>query len=146
VRFLVACGLAILIVAAAKTIDVLQSPFGSQQAPPLWLPFAIGGFVLYGVGLAMLFFNLAAQLALPGAAARLASARVVLGLTAIAAGAVIAAYVPLQLADGLTWIIPEEQTRFLVFVSIANLHLFANGLLLMALGVRVLRARPPAAA
>lgn len=143
-RFLFACGIAIVIVAAAKTLDVLQTPFGAQSAAPLWLPFATGGFVVYGVGLAMLFFNLAAHLALPTAAPRRASTRVALGLTALTAGAVIAAYVPLVLATGIAS--TEERTRFLVVVSIANLHLFTNGLLLIALGVRVLRVRPPAAA
>jgi hypothetical protein len=145
-RFLFACGIAILIVATAKTIDVLQSPFGSQQATPLWLPFAIGNFVIYGLGLAMLFFILAAHFALPGAAPRLGNARSILALTAIAAGTLIAAYLPVVLADGLARIVPEERTRFIVFVSIPSLHLLANGLLLIALGVRILRLTRPAAA
>jgi hypothetical protein len=145
-RFLFACGVAILIVATAKTVDVLQTPFGAAVQPPLWLPFAINGFVLYGVGLAMLFFNLAAHIALPAVSPRLAKARVALGLVAIAAGAVIAAYVPFALATGVASIFPEERTRFLVVVAISNLHLFANGLLLIALGVRVLRVTRPAAA
>jgi len=59
---------------------------------------------------------------------------------------VIGLYVPLELAHGLTWIIPEEQPRFLIFVSIANLHWFANALLLIWLGFRILSLRPQAAA
>ena len=137
-RFLFACGVAILIVAIAKTINVLQDPFGAQMRPPLWLPFAVEGFVLYGLGLAMLFFNLGAHLALPATAPQLLDARVPLGLAAVAAGAIIAAYVPFQLANGVVAIFPEERTRFLVVVGISNLHLVANGLLLIALGVRVL--------
>jgi len=38
VRFLVAAGFAILIVATAKTVDVLQNRFGSQLEPPLTWP------------------------------------------------------------------------------------------------------------
>jgi hypothetical protein len=46
---------------------------------------------------------------------------------------------------GLRWIIPEEQPRFVVVLSIATLHLVADGLLLIWLGFRLWWLRPPAA-
>ena len=145
-RFLVACGVAIIFLAAARTIDVLQSPAGARPEPPLWLAFVIGNFVRYGVGLAMLFFGLAAHLALPAAARHIANRRAALGLAAIAAGVAIAASVPLEIVNGLASIIPEERSRFQVVAAVSNLHLVANGLLLIALGVRLMRITPPAAA
>jgi hypothetical protein len=146
VRFLAAAGFAILIVATAKTIDVLLTPFGAAFDPMLQLPYALSGYVVYGVGLALLFFALAAHFALSGASRRLVRSRVTLAAGAFLSGAVIAGYVPWLIAMGLRWIIPEEQPRFLIVVSIANLHLVADGLLLVWLGLRLWRLRPPAAA
>jgi hypothetical protein len=146
VRFLAAAGFAILIVATAKTIDVLLTPFGAAFEPTLQLPYALSGYVIYGLGLALLFFALAAHFALRGASRRLMRSRAALAAGAFLSGAAIAGYVPWVIAMGLRWIIPEEQPRFLIVVSIANLHLVADGLLLVWLGLRLWRLRPPAAA
>jgi len=145
-RFLVACGVAILIVATAKTIDVLLTPFGATFDPGLQLPYALSGYVLYGLGLALLFFALAAHLALTAAAPQLTRSRAALIVGAALSGAVIAAYVPWSIAMGLRWIIPEEQSRFVVVLSISSLHLVTDGLLLIWLGFRLWSLRPPAAA
>ena len=71
---------------------------------------------------------------------------VAVGAAAFVSGALIAGYVPWVIAMGLRWIIPDEQPRFLIVVSIANLHLIAAGLLLIWLGLRLWKVRPPAAA
>jgi hypothetical protein len=145
VRFLVAAGVAIFITASAKTIDVLSTPFGATFDPTLQLPYALSGFVFYGVGLALLFFTLAAHFALARASLRLARSRAALAAGALLSGAVIVGYVPWAMAMGLRWIIPEEQPRFLIVVSVSNLHLVADGLLLIWLGLRLWRLRPPVA-
>jgi hypothetical protein len=144
-RFLVAAGFAILIVATAKAIDVLLTPFGATLDPGMQLPYALAAYVLYGVGLALLFFALAAQFALAAASPRLVRSRATLAAAAVLSGAAIAAYVPWSVAMGLRWIIPEEQPRFVVVLSIATLHLVADGLLLIWLGFRLWWLRPPAA-
>ena len=146
-RFLVAAGVAIFITASAKTIDVLSTPFGATFDPTLQLPYALSGFVFYGVGLALLFFTLAAHFALAGASLRLARSRAASALAAgaLLSGGVIVGYVPWAMAMGLRWIIPEEQPRFLIVVSVSNLHLVADGLLLIWLGLRLWRLRPPVA-
>ena len=145
-RFLVAAGVAIFIIASAKTIDVLSTPFGATFDPTLQLPYALSGFVFYGVGLALLFFTLAAHFALAGASLRFARSRPsALAAGALLSGAVIVGYVPWAMAMGLRWIIPEEQPRFLIVVSVSNLHLVADGLLLIWLGLRLWRLRPPVA-
>jgi hypothetical protein len=135
-RFLVAAGFAILIVAAAKTIDVLLTPFGAAFDPMLQLPYALSGYVIYGIGLALLFFTLAAHFALSGASPRLIRSRAALSAGAFLSGAVIASYLPWVIVMGLRWIIPEEQPRFVIVASVANLHLVVDGLLLMWLGLR----------
>jgi len=118
VRFLVAAGVAIFITASAKTIDVLSTPFGATFDPTLQLPYALSGFVFYGVGLALLFFTLAAHFALAGASLRLARSRAALAAGALLSGAVIVGYVPWAMAMSLRWIIPEEQPRFLIVVRV----------------------------
>jgi hypothetical protein len=146
VRFLAAAGFTILIVATARTIDVLLTPFGTAFDPNLQLPSALSGYVIYGVGLALLFLALAAHFSLTGASRRLRPSKAALAAAAFVSGALIAGYVPWVIAMGLRWIIPEEQPRFLIVVSIANLHLVADGLLLIWLGLRLWKVRPPAAA
>jgi hypothetical protein len=146
VRFLAAAGLAILIVATAKTIDVLRTPFGAETDPVLQLPYALSGYVVYGVGLVLLFLALAAHFAIRAASPRLMRSKAILAAGATLSGAVIAAYVPWSVAMGLRSIIPEEQTRFVAVLSISRLHLVAEGLLLMWLGLRLWRLRPPAVA
>ena len=145
-RFLVAAGFAILIAATAKAIDVLLTPFGAAVDPGLQLPFALTVYVVYGIGLAMLFFALAAHFALTAASSQLMRSRAALAAAAVLSGAVIAAYVPWSIAMGLRWIIPEEQPRFVVVLSISSLHLVADGLLLIWLGFRLWWLRRPAAA
>lgn len=144
-RFLVACGVAILIAATAKAIDVLLTQFGAAFDPELRLPYAISGYVVYGLGLATLFLALAAHFALPRASPRITRSRA-LAAAAVFSGAAIAAYVPWSVATGLGQIFPEERTRFVVVLSISRLHLIVDGLLLVWLGVRLWRLRPPAAA
>lgn len=141
-----AAGFAILIVATAKAIDVLLTPFGATLDPGMQLPYALAAYVLYGVGLALLFFALAAHFALAAASPRLIRSRATLAAAAVLSGTAIAAYVPWSVAMGLRWIIPEEQPRFVVVLSIATLHLVADGLLLIWLGVRLWWLRPPASA
>jgi hypothetical protein len=145
-RFLVAAGVAILIAATAKTIDVLRTPFGTEIDPVLQLPYAFSGYVVYGVGLALLFFALAAHFALRAASPRLVHSKAILAAGAVLSGAVIAAFVLWSVAIGLRSIIPEEQTRFVAVLSTSRLHLVAEGLLLMWLGLRLWRLRPPPAA
>jgi|SRR6266480_4361084 len=144
-RFLAAAGLAILVVATAKTIEVLLTPFGAEFDPTLQLPYALSGYVIFGVGVALLFFALAAHLALMGASPRLMRTRAALAAGAFLSGAAIAGYLPWVIAMGLRWIIPEEQPRFLIVASISNLHLVVAGLILIWLGVRLWRLRPPVA-
>jgi len=146
VRFLVAAGVASLIIASAKTIDVLLTPFGATFDPMLQLPYALSGYVFYGVGLGLLFFALAAHFAVAAASPRLVRSRAILAAGALLSGTVIAAYVPWSVATGLPSIFPEEKTRFVVVMSISRLHLVAEGLLLFWLGLRLAMLRPPAAA
>jgi len=136
-RFLVACGVAILIVATAKTIDVLLTPFGATFDPGLQVPYALSGYVLYGLGLALLFFALAAHFALTAASPQLTRSRAALAAGALWSGVVIAAYAPWSIAMGLRWIIPDEQPRFVIVLSMASLHLVTDGLLLIWLGFRL---------
>ncbi|TMF74998.1 MAG: hypothetical protein E6I18_12125 [Chloroflexi bacterium] len=145
-RFLVAAGFAILIAATAKAIDVLLTPFGATFDPGLQLPYALSGYVLYGLGLALLFFALAAHFGFAAASPRLIRSGAALAAVALLSGTAIAAYVPWSLAMGLRWIIPEEQPRFVVVLVISTLHLVADGLLLIWLGFRLWWLRPPAVA
>jgi hypothetical protein len=146
VRFLVAAGVTIFIIASAKAIDVLFTPFGASFDPTLQLPYALSGYVFYGVGLALLFFALAAHFALAAASPQLIRSRALLAAGALVSGAVVAAYVPWSVVTGLPSIFPEEKTRFVVVMSVSRLHLVAEGLLLIWLGLRLWRLRPPAAA
>src|SRR3989454_11168381 len=122
-RFLVAAGFAILIAATAKAIDVLLTPFGATFDPGLQVPYALSGYVLYGLGLALLFFALAAHFALTAASPQLTRSRAALAAGALWSGVVIAAYAPWSIAMGLRWIIPDEQPRFVIVLSMASLHL-----------------------
>lgn len=148
-RFLVAAGTAILVVAAARSIDVGHTTFGAQREGLLGLPIALWGFVVYGVGLALLFFATAAHFALRGAKRRLSRSHAApLAVAAFLAGAAIAAFVPWSIVHWLAQIVPDqgERTRLIAFTTVANLHLIVDGLLLIALGLRLARIRPPAAA
>jgi uncharacterized membrane protein YidH (DUF202 family) len=142
-RFLIACGVAILIAATAKTTDVGLTPFGSAVDDRFGLPFALWNFVLYGLGVALIFSALAAHIGLAGARPQ-GWQRTALVLTPIGCGLALVAFVPWTVREGLARITPEEQARYVVVVTVAHLHLVADGVLLATLGLRL--ARPPVAA
>src|SRR5438445_3702854 len=85
-RFLVAAGFAILIAATAKAIDVLLTPFGATFDPGLQLPYALSGYVLYRLGLALLFIALAAHFGFAAASPRLIRSGAALAAVALLFG------------------------------------------------------------